>query len=358
MPVKSRWTIPIPDTSIVSLVFKSPTHPLSDEKPALIDAEDPKRYLTLHTYRLWSQRLAVGLISHGLQPGDRVLLFSANNLFFPVVFMGVVMAGGIFTGANPGYVVSELSYQLKDSEASYLLCSSASLSTGLEAAAAVDFPKSRVFVFDDMPTSDSPRQFQQGCHHWSSLIAPVEEGSRHTWAPCSTPEDSAKTITLNYSSGTTGLPKGVEITHRNYVSDTLQQQHSYYLLPTTLEQQAADRWLCFLPMYHAFAQTVFVVGGPIRGIPVYIMPRFDFLKMLDYVQSYGITALALVPPVVVAMAKHPGLRAGNWELGSVRLITFGAAPLGREVSEEMESLWMNTPQAETINVRQGWGMTE
>lgn len=358
MPFKSRWTIPIPDTSLASLVFKSPTHPLSDEKPALIDAEDPKRYLTLHTYRLWSQRLAVGLISHGFQPGDRVLLFSPNNLFFPVVFMGVIMAGGIFTGANPGYVASELSYQLKDSGAVYLLCSAASLSTGLEAAAAINFPKSGVLVFDDVPTPRGPGQFQQGCHHWSCLIAPVKEGSTYIWAPCSTPEDSAKTIALNYSSGTTGLPKGVEITHRNYVADTLQQKHNYYLMPATLEQHATDRWLCFLPMYHALAQTTFVVGGPIRGIPVYIMPRFDFLKMLDYVQIYAITVLILVPPVIVAMAKHPGLRAGNWELSSVRRIVVGAAPLGREISEEMERLWINTPQAETINVRQGWGMTE
>ena len=358
MPIKSRWTITIPDVSIPSLVFTSPTHPISNEKPALLDAEDPSHYLTLHTYRLWSQRLAAGLLRNGLPKGGRVLLFSGNNLAFPVVFMGVVMAGGIFTGANPGYVARELAHQLKDSEATYLLCSSASLHTGIDAASQINFPKSRIFVFDDTPITGKPGGSQQECPHWSTLLASVEEGSQYHWSPCSTPEESAQTIALNYSSGTTGVPKGVEITHKNYVANTLQTQQNSNLTPFRVEERPTDNWLCFLPMYHAMAQTYYVVFAPIDGIPVYIMSKFDFVKMLDYVQKYRITHLMLVPPVAVALAKHPSVRAGNWDLSSVRHLNSGAAPLGREVSEELESLWVGKPQANTINVRQGWGMTE
>ena len=358
MPIKSRWAISVPDISLPSLVFTSPTHPLSDAKPALVDADDPSRYLTMHTYRLWSQRLAAGLLRDGFPKGGRVLLFGGNSIAFPVVFMGVIMAGGIFTGANPGYVARELAHQLKDSEATYLLCASASLDTGLEAASQINFPKSKILVFDDSPFTGKPNESQQGCFHWSTLLASAKEGSNHHWAPCTTPEESAQTIALNYSSGTTGVPKGVEITHKNYVANTLQTQQNSDMTPFRAEEKLADNWLCFLPLYHAMAQTYYVVFAPLDNIPVYIMSKFDFVKMLDYVQKYRITHLMLVPPIAVALAKHPSVRAGNWDLGSIKNMNSGAAPLGREISEELESLWVGKPQADTINVRQGWGMTE
>lgn len=80
--------------------------------------------------------------------------------------------------------------------------------------------------------------------------------------------------------------------------------------------------------------------------------RFDFTKMLEYVQKYGITDLTLVPPIAVLLAKHPDVK--KFDLSSVRQIGSGAAPLGREVCVEVEQLW---PGA-NLNVKQGWGMTE
>ena len=358
MPIKSKWTIPIPDMSLASLLFTSPTHPLSTTKPALIDADEPTRYLTPHTYRLWSQRFAAGLLKHGFKPGDRLLLFSGNNIFFPVVFMGVVMAGGIFTGANPGFVARELAYQLKNSEAVFLLCASASLDIGLEAASQVKLPKSGIFVFDDTLITNGSREPSQGCLHWSKLFASTDEGQSYHWNLCNTPEESGQTIALNYSSGTTGVPKGVEITHKNYVSNSLQVQYLFSLADNAESNLATENWLCFLPMYHAYAQTYFVVMGALQGVPVYVMPKFDFEKMLDHVQQFRITYLTLVPPIVVAMAKHPLVRQGKWDLSSIRVAGSGAAPLGKEVSEQFDSLWAGKPQKERITVRQGWGMTE
>ncbi|KAJ5752848.1 hypothetical protein N7520_009765 [Penicillium odoratum] len=352
MPYKSRWTIDIPDTHLASLLLKSPTAPLSKTHKCFIEAARPEtHYLTLHDYRLWSQRFATGLLKSGLQPGDRVLLFSGNDLFFPVVLMGIAMAGGIFSGANPTYVARELAFQLQDSGAKYLLCASASLDTGIEAAALAGLPRKNVYVFDS-GVYDNISNAQKGCPYWGDLIAPAEEGEGFAWEELSTPELADRTLVLNYSSGTTGRPKGVEITHKNYTANMLQYTFLQTLHPEyETGRRARMRWLCFLPMYHAMAQNIFIAAALYHGAPVYIMPKFDFGKMLEYTQAFRISDLILVPPVMVMLAKH---RVREFDLSSVEVVASGAAPLGREVCADVEKLWPDG----VINVKQGWGMTE
>ncbi|OQE40883.1 hypothetical protein PENCOP_c005G08809 [Penicillium coprophilum] len=352
MPYKSRWTIDIPDIHLASLLFQSPTASLSKTHKSYLEAARPEtHYLTTHDLRLWSQRLAAGLRQSGLQPGDRVLLFSGNDLFFPVVLLGVIMAGGIFTGANPTFVARELAYQLQDSGATYLLCASSSLETGLEAAKQANLPTNRIFTFDNS-IYDGLTNPQKGCAYWSDLIASEEEGRAFLWEELNTPALSSRTLALNYSSGTTGRPKGVEISHKNYVANMLQYCHTASLHPDYKARLARSRWLCFLPMYHAMAQNIFIAAALYRGTPVYLMPKFDFIKLLEYTQKFRITDFILVPPVVVALAKHPAVK--KYDLSSVEMVGSGAAPLGREVCEEVEKLW---PPGK-INIKQGWGMTE
>jgi 4-coumarate--CoA ligase len=158
----------------------------------------------------------------GLQPGDRVLLFSGNNLYYPVAFLGILMAGGVFTGANPGYVTRELAYQLKDSGARFLLCADASLESGVEAAQSIGMGKERVFRFDDL-LLDGTGTSRLGVKNWTALIEPESVGKSFKWFE---PQDPKDTICcLNYSSGTTGVPKGVMITHFNYVANAVQFAH-------------------------------------------------------------------------------------------------------------------------------------
>lgn len=257
------------------------------------------------------------------------------------------MAGGVFTGANPGFNARELAYQLRDSEASLLLCTAASLEIGLNAVAQVGMSKDKIFIFDDDVEAQAGGQARQDCRHWTTLLASVEDGQRFTWKHCNTAAESNETIALNYSSGTTGFPKGVEITHKNYVANTLQQRTT---LPVV---SGEERWLCFLPLYHAMAQTAYTVAAPSLNIPVYVMPKFDFVAMLDCVQKFKITYLFLVPPILVAMAKHPDVRAGGWDLSSVKATGSGAAPLGKEIRGQFVELWGGN-----MRVGQGWGMTE
>jgi acyl-CoA synthetase (AMP-forming)/AMP-acid ligase II len=357
MVLQSRWTIPIPKVSLPTFLFESPTAVLPDTK-AFISAREPdKHFLTFADYRLYAQRLASGLRKSGLQPGDRVLLFSGNTLFFPTVVMGVMMADAIFTGANPTYVPRELAYQLRDSGARYLFCAEGSLDTGLAAAKEAGLGVDRVFVFDDGTATFEGRTVEKDTpegkvRHWTSLLDTKENGAAYAWPDLHTPEELDRVVALNYSSGTTGVAKGVMVTHKSYVSNCCQAIHLNRQHPDYAEIVKRRRNLCFLPMYHAMAQTIFCVNAVKELTPVYMLPRFDFLEMLQCVQKFRITDLTLVPPVVVAMAKHPATK--KFDLSSVEGVGSGAAPLGREACEQLEKLW---PPGK-INVKQGWGMTE
>lgn len=357
MVIKPSATIDIPSVSLPTFIFESPTADLP-KTPAYIDAKEPDKYsISLHDYRLYAQRLASGLRRRGLKPGDRVLLFSGNTLFFPSVVMGVIMAEGIFTGANPTYVARELAYQLKDSGASYLICAEASLDTGLAAAKEAGLSADQIFIFDDGIATFEGRKVEKSTDigkigHWTSLLDSPSAGAQYQWPNLTTKDELDRVIALNYSSGTTGVAKGVMITHKNYVSNCSQSVHLMRQLPNFDAKLPKKRYLCFLPMYHAMAQAIFAVSAAKQRVPVYMMPKFDFLEMLQCIPKYKITDLVLVPPVVVAMAKHPATK--QFDLSSVESVGSGAAPLGREVSEEFEKLWPNGQ----VNVKQGWGMTE
>ncbi|RYP83848.1 hypothetical protein DL770_005318 [Monosporascus sp. CRB-9-2] len=350
MVVTSRWSVPVPKCSIQKWVFGTSFDPLSDE-PQFIDPERPNtHFLSQADYRLWSKRIALGLRKAGLKPGDRVLLFSGNNMFTPVVFMGILMAGGIFTGANPSFVARELAHQLKDSGASFLIAADTSMDIALEAAGQVGLPKDCVYSFDATALDPSAGEKSSGVRHWTELLAPKGEAANFDWVE---PADTQTTVCcLNYSSGTTGVPKGVKISHYNYVANGVSVIFTASLRPDYEDWRQRSRQLCFLPLYHAYGQTLFTCNFPKLSIPVYIMPSFNFEKMLQYIERFRINTLTVVPPVVVALAKHPLSR--KYDLTSIESIGCGAAPLGQEISDEVVKLW---PEG-TVTLHQGWGMTE
>ncbi|KAJ9156469.1 4-coumarate--CoA ligase-like 7 [Pleurostoma richardsiae] len=357
MTINSRWEIPIPRCSLQQWVFDSSRGPLPDRK-VFIDADRPEtHYLTLEDHRLLSKRIALGLQDAGLRNGDRVLLYSGNNVYFPSIFLGILMAGGVFTGANPGFTARELAYQLQDSAASFMLAAEGSLDTALDAAQEVGLPRQRVYIFDSTsnPRGDEPLPGHQGerngSKHWTQLLSGNRpRAAQWDWLEPADPDNT--TCCLNYSSGTTGVPKGVEISHRSYVANGTQVVHVGGDNPEVIALRARAKGLCFLPMYHAYAQTYFVANFTRMGIPVFVMPQFNFEKMLQHIQRFKITSLTCVPPIVVALAKHPLTK--RYDLSSIESLGCGAAPLAAEVGTEVEKLF---PERDVI-VRQGWGMTE
>ncbi|KAI0201976.1 AMP-binding enzyme [Astrocystis sublimbata] len=350
MVIHSQWETPIPNCSLPTWVFGSSFDPLP-ETPQFIDADLPEsRIITRSGYRLWSKRIALGLQRAGLKTGDRVLLFSGNNIFFTSIFMGVVMAGGVFTGANPSFVARELAYQLKDSGAYILIAADASMETAMEAAEQAGLPKSRVYSFDATGLDRQKGKARLGSRHWTELLASKTDATKFGWVE---PADSkTTTCCLNYSSGTTGVPKGVEVTHHSYVANGTGVKFVEGLDPEIEDKRKTHRQLCFIPCYHAYGQAFFASNFPHSGIPVYMMPAFNFEKMLQHIQTYRISHIVAVPPIIVALAKHPSTR--KYDLSSVQFIGCGAAPLGHEISDELVKLW----PAGAMTVNQGWGMTE
>ncbi|KAL2858625.1 hypothetical protein BJY01DRAFT_230772 [Aspergillus pseudoustus] len=364
MPFQSRWQVSVPDAHLATLLFQSSDHPLSKTKRSFIDVDHPDtHFLTAHEFRLWSQRFAAGLRGFGVKPGDRILLFSGNSIFFPAVYMGIIMAGGIFTSANPALVPRELVYQLRDSGATLMVCAEANLKTALAAADQSGLSRDRVFALNlrifekEKGIKSGPSQAAVdlgalGCRDWSELLASEGDGSQFRWDELNTPELSARTLALNYSSGTTGVPKGVEVSHKNVIANILQFNHLARLDPEYAQRVVHTRWLCPLPMYHAMGQNMFVGIAFTRGIPVYLLTKFNYDKFLRAIAHFRITDLTLVPPIVVRMAKDRDIK--NYDLSSIQSIFCGAAPLGKEGAAEVEALW---PRGQ-VNVKQGWGMTE
>jgi acyl-CoA synthetase (AMP-forming)/AMP-acid ligase II len=278
MTISSRWQVPVPRCSLQQWIFGSACGPVPDRQ-AFIDPENPEtNYLTISDYRLLAKRVALGLLKAGLRKGDRVLVFSGNSLVFPSVFLGVLMAGGIVTGANPTFVPRELAYQLKDSEASFLLVAKPSVKTAFEAAAEVGLPRDRIYVLENDGTPPAPELAQSphpgpgakgrvdGAHHWTELLAGNgAEAERWSWDEPADPEQT--TCCLNYSSGTTGVPKGVEISHHAYVANGVGVTHLSRLRPDFEERLPRERVLAFLPLYHAYGQTYFIANLPVSSDP-------------------------------------------------------------------------------------------
>jgi acyl-CoA synthetase (AMP-forming)/AMP-acid ligase II len=317
--------VSIPDITITEFVLRQAAR-LAD-KPALIDGPSGR---TLNYAQLVDgiRRTATALSRRGFKKGDVFAVYSPNLPEYAIVFLGVAMLGGTVTTVNPLYTAGELANQLKDCKAKLLITVPMFLDKAKEAAAAAG-GVGDIYVFGE---ADGARSFKE------LLEAPPDP-------PAVTINPREDVVALPYSSGTTGLPKGVMLTHRNLVANLLQCQ-------------GMKDWECFgesdrvfaaLPFFHIYGMVVIMMLGLANGSTIVSMPRFDFGEFLAAVQKYKLTVLPLVPPIVLGMVKSPAV--AQFDLSSVRLIFSGAAPLGadqaRELSEKMK-----------CPVTQGYGMTE
>jgi acyl-CoA synthetase (AMP-forming)/AMP-acid ligase II len=288
------------------------------DKPALIGADG-----TTRTYReLWSyaRKVARFLQDHGIEKGDKVGIFSPNHVDYASVFYGILLAGATVTTVNPLYREREIEHQLDDAEAVAL------------------------FVFSPMaePVEAARRNLPRLRHVWPidglpDLLGGVSEEYRPV--DINAREDVA---VLPYSSGTTGLPKGVMLTHFNITSAVKQ------CLAT--EQLTSDAvGLAVLPFFHIYGMTVLLSAGLALGTTGIVMMRFDVEQMLQLVGKYGITNLYLAPPAVLAMTNVPNL--SRFDTSCLRVVVSAAAPLPPEVAERVKSIY-------GCLVSQGYGLTE
>jgi acyl-CoA synthetase (AMP-forming)/AMP-acid ligase II len=296
------------------------------DKPAFIEGPSGRRL----TYREWAQAVrdtAVGLARRRFGKGDVFAIYSHNLPEYAVAFHAVSLLGGVVTTINPTYTVGELAQQLKDASACYLVTASLFLDKALQAAR--ESGVREVFVFD-------PQGTIEGASPFASLLA---EGGE---PPAVAIDPRRDLIVLPYSSGTTGLPKGVMLTHYNLVANLLQ-------IDAGVGVVEADTLLGVLPFFHIYGMVVIMNLSLYLGATVVTMPRFDLEQFLETLQKYRVTYANLVPPIVLALAKSPLVE--KYDLSRLRLVFSGAAPLSENVARAAGDRIGCT-------VVQGYGLTE
>ena len=313
--------LPIPEVPLTPFLLERAA-PRGD-KPAFIDGPSGRTI----TYREWAESVrtgAAGLADRGLSRGDVFAIFSPNLPEYAVAFHAVSLAGGVITTINPLCTVSEVSHQLKDAGARYLVTVPACMEKAQEAIRGSAVRE--LFVFGDA----------SGATPFASLFAAGGP------PPAIAIDPRNDLVVLPYSSGTTGLPKGVMLTHYNLVANVLQAS-------CALGVTEQDTMLGVLPFFHIYGMLVLMNLSLYQGATVVTMPRFDLEQCLQMVQDYRITFANVVPPLVLAFAKSP--LVDRHDLRSLRTLFSGAAPLGRGVA-----LAARTRLG--CRVLQGYGLTE
>lgn len=247
-----------------------------------IDALNPSNNISARKAHKVIRQLAAGFKAIGLQPGETVCIHSFNDIWYPIFFLGVVAAGGVYAGTNPAYTAHELSHALKTAKAKYVLSQADLMGPVLKAAESVDLPKDKVIVFNPQGGKGVEGHLQ-----WSDLL---KHGERD-WVRFDFLETSRNTTAaLLFSSGTTGLPKAAMLSHYNFIA-----QHT--LLYEAYPRPYKAIRLVALPMFHA-ASAPSAHTTPLRaGEKSYVLPRFDLEKWFWAHQTYGVTDVAMVPPV-------------------------------------------------------------
>jgi acyl-CoA synthetase (AMP-forming)/AMP-acid ligase II len=314
--------VTVPDMAYTPFVLQA-AHRLGD-KPALVDGVTG-RTLTFAQVIDGVRCVAANLAARGFRKGDVFAILCPNVLEYALVFHGVATLGGIVTTMNPLYRVDEVAFQLNDTGAAYLLTVPACLETAIAAARKTGVRE--IFVLGEAPAGTVP------------FAALLEEAGD---PPAVAIDPRVDLLMLPYSSGTTGLPKGVMLTHHNLVVNMRQAED-------TLPCREGDTSLAVLPFFHIFGLACVLNDCLYRGATLVVMARFEAEQFLRVMQDRAVTTLCLVPPIVQLLAKDP--RVNAYDLSRLRSIVCGAAPLGAAV----EQACVDRLGCQII---QGFGMTE
>ncbi|WP_448221963.1 4-coumarate--CoA ligase family protein [Gordonia iterans] len=320
--------VEIPNVSVYDYLFGS----IADEdldRTALIDARNG----ATTTYRglIGSIDAAAGaLAARGIGVGDVVAVLSPNVPAFATVFHGILRAGGTATTLNALFTAKDVAKQLTDSKAKMIVTISLLSPQAIEAAREVGLSDENIIILDG--------EGQEASGHPNA----VDLLGAGLPAPDVSFDPATHLAVLPYSSGTTGNPKGVMLTHRNLVANVAQIEPLNGMTPD-------DVVLAVLPFFHIYGMTVLLNAALKARAALFVMPRFDMVEFLEGMQKHKITYAFIAPPVAVALAKHPIV--DKYDLSSVHTMLSGAAPLDAELGHAV---------AKRLNLRmlQGYGMSE
>ncbi|KAF2791803.1 4-coumarate-CoA ligase-like protein [Melanomma pulvis-pyrius CBS 109.77] len=346
MPFLAEDHIDIPNKDILSWMFDEQTYDL--DKPIYIDAAEPSRTICSRQARSTVRKLCAGFKAVGLEKGDCVCMLSFNDIYYPMAFLGILAFGGVFAGSNPSHTPYELAHAFEIAQVRAIIVEPELMLNALKAAKECNIPRSRIFVFDHHTPLSIPYHQSEGwgeglggLKSWRSLMG-NGESDWERWDDERRSKDT--TAARLFSSGTTGLPKAVDMTHYNFVA-----QHTMVLEYKPRDYEVV-RLLC-TPMFHV-SNVPRAHTSPLRsGMKTYIMRRFELESWLKNIERFQITEANMVPPMVIQVINSP--LTSKYSLHSIRNGWCGAAPLAAEPQARLKSLLR--PSAPFNQV---WGMSE
>jgi acyl-CoA synthetase (AMP-forming)/AMP-acid ligase II len=336
---------PLPDVDRGNILSFLETNPnkIPGEKALLLRVSDGKAVSRAQA-ALDARRLA-HVLRHklNLKEGDRIAIFSPNSTMYPIAVYAGFAAGVVLTPMSPAYNAEELVHPLVDSGSQYILAHPAIAPVARKAMelAGISTKRgnmNRLWLLDD---TDEMASAPSGGDEKDIRTLLSDD----TMEPVKVNNAKERTALICYSSGTSGKPKGVELTHRNMTSVTAAMVQG--LAP---DFSPKDVVLGVLPFQHIFGMAKFIHYALYSGMTVVVMPRFDLKVFLEAVQTYRITLGILVPPILVLLAKDPTVQ--KYDLSSLRIIMSGAAPLSAQLGDEVQE------KIRGVRVTQGYGLTE
>ena len=311
--------VEIPEIPITEFVMQKAVE--LAEHPAIVDGSTGES-LSFQQLNRRIRQMAGGLQAHGFTPGSVLAVIAPNSPDYAVVFHAAALCAGSVTTVNPSYGASEIRQQLIDSRATLVIAANACLGVVADAMQGIQgatlFAMQReesVSCIDELMGKDIDQ-----------LAVDIH---RHP-------------VVIPYSSGTTGLPKGVMLSHYNLVANLVQ-------VNAALKYTPGESALAVLPFFHIYGMQVLMGSLLAEGVTIITMPRFDMEQALQLIEQHQITQFFAVPPIILGLAKTPLL--DKYNISSLRKIFSGAAPLGGELAEEAAT-------RVGCAVVQGYGMTE
>jgi acyl-CoA synthetase (AMP-forming)/AMP-acid ligase II len=292
------------------------------DRPALVDGPTG-RGISYGELLEGIRRLAAGLAARGAAKGTVVAIYAPNVPEYAVVFHAVMRLGAVLTTVNAAYTPQELTFQLQDSGARVLITTAALFARAREAVAATG-QAVEIFTIDR-----------------TEGVLALDDVALDADPPPVAIDPAQDVAVLPYSSGTTGLPKGVMLTHRNLLANLVQID--------AIESAEIRALVGVLPFFHIYGMVVVMNLGLLRGATCVTLPKFDFEMFLRVLQDWPIALAHIVPPIAVALAKHP--LVDQYDLSRVNWLFSGAAPLGPQLTDAVQTRL-------GVRVRQGYGMTE
>jgi long-chain acyl-CoA synthetase len=299
------------------------------------------RDLTFTEVKQRADQLATALAAGGIAKGDRVGIMLPNCPQYVFAVFAVLRLGAVVVNLNPAFTAPEIEHLLRDSGTRMLVTLDRLAPIALELRSRTGLDTIVITALSEFAPEATAPSAIAGTLRLADLIA-GHEASDLPRVAIDTDEDIA---VLQYTGGTTGVPKAAMLTHRNIFANTIQTEVWHH----RSTERGRDRFLLVIPYFHIYGLTVGMMRGIWQGARQILIPKYDVEAVLAAIRDYQPTYFPAVPTIYVSLLNHPKLREFNLD----RVCTFnsGSAPIPLEVIEEFERL-VNVP------LQQGYGLSE